>query len=491
MDPWFSPYGAFQASWFQFPENAHLLGEELLTPSAIVISHEHIDHVDRWFLSRVNPSVPVIIPRYPSPELRTKVEAAGRAEIIEVEPWEAVSVADGVTVFFVSEVSPMNHDSAIVAMGDGRTILNLNDARLTPRQFREVRKRVGGRIDVFTAQGSGASWHPMVYDMPEERKRPISRAKRMAKFRYVAAAVKLLEPGITIPFAGPMCFLDPELFPYNSEMEGGVFPDQEQVVQGLRGRGIAEAEVLLPGDTWDVGGGARIPDPTWAEFRFGDRWDYLKDYAGRKQDAIAEVRTEYPDPAGSLWEPFREYFQRLLDMSPYFNRRIGMRVGFDVVGPEGGQWAVDFRPGSEGVYDEIGECGYRYRFESRWLPPILEGRVPWEDFFLTLRFRAWRDPDVYNDHLLGLLKFAEEDAFQAVEEYETRSAEAESITIHANGCVYEVQRHCPHAGGDLEETGEVLPDQRLRCLNHYYEFDLETGRCLNGSVPNLRTRRVQ
>lgn len=51
--------------------------------------------------------------------------------------------------------------------------------------------------------------------------------------------------------------------------------------------------------------------------------------------------------------------------------------------------------------------GYRYRFASRWLPPLLAGTVPWEDFFLSLRFhQTWRVPDVYSDHLLGLLNFA-------------------------------------------------------------------------------------
>jgi L-ascorbate metabolism protein UlaG (beta-lactamase superfamily) len=27
IDPWFAPEGAFQASWFQFPDNSALLGD--------------------------------------------------------------------------------------------------------------------------------------------------------------------------------------------------------------------------------------------------------------------------------------------------------------------------------------------------------------------------------------------------------------------------------------------------------------------------------
>ena len=73
MDPWFSPEGAFQASWFQFPDNSHLLSPELLSPTAIAVSHEHLDHIDPWFLSKVPATVPVIIPRYPSPVLKQKI----------------------------------------------------------------------------------------------------------------------------------------------------------------------------------------------------------------------------------------------------------------------------------------------------------------------------------------------------------------------------------------------------------------------------------
>ncbi len=45
-DPWFSPEGAFQASWFQYPSNEAPLESALDNPAAILISHEHMDHVD-------------------------------------------------------------------------------------------------------------------------------------------------------------------------------------------------------------------------------------------------------------------------------------------------------------------------------------------------------------------------------------------------------------------------------------------------------------
>jgi len=168
VDPWFSPEGAFQASWFQYPDNHHLLNTPIFNPSAIVISHEHLDHIDPWFLAQIPSNVPAFIPQYPSPVLREKIESIGPRQIIEVPAWEKVEIAPGTTVFFVNEVSPMNHDSAIVISGDGQTLLNMNDARLVPVQLHSIKVAVGGVIDLFALQGSGASWHPMCYHYDSE-----------------------------------------------------------------------------------------------------------------------------------------------------------------------------------------------------------------------------------------------------------------------------------------------------------------------------------
>lgn len=489
-DPWFSPEGAFQASWHQFPANDHLLESgNLFSPTAIAISHEHLDHVDPWFLARVPASVPVIVPRYPSPALRRKIELGGPREIIELGQWEVFELSEGTTIFFVSE-PPMNHDSAMVIQGDGQSLLNLNDARLFPVQFREIRQRVGGTIDVFSFQGAGASWYPMCYRYPNERAEKLSAQKRITKFAYCFRAMRVIEPVIGLPFAGPPAFLDPTLMKHNAEMECGIFPDQQQIADWLSKRRIDNTAVLLPGDEWDADERTKTAHSHFSAFSFSDRWSYLEEYAERRKGNVEAVLDRHPHPEESLWPHFKEYFEELIGLSPYFNAKIGIRIGFEVTGAGGGGWSVDFRPGSEAVLDRLGDCAYNYRFESRWLPSILEGRVPWEDFFLSLRFEAWRDPDLYNDHLLGLLKFADPVALRRVESFETGLGSDERITIHSEGHVYSISRYCPHAGNDLLNTGEVQPGGTLTCLAHHYEFELATGRCVNGSCGPLEVEEL-
>ena len=488
MDPWFSPRGAFFGSWFQFPDNAHLL-DRLEKPTAVVISHEHLDHVDPWFLSRLPAEVPVVVPHYPSPVLRQKILQGGERDILELAQWEVHEFAPDTRLFFVSE-PPMNHDSAMVLEADGQVLLNMNDARLFPVQFREIRRRVGGTIDIFAFQGAGASWYPMCYDYPAERSMELSRQKRLAKFQYCLRSMKVVEPKMGLPCAGPPAFLDPVLFEHNREMEEGIFPDQQQVADWLARCKVDNTCVLLPGDAWDAEGETKIADEHWHDFRFEDRWTYLEAFAERRQAEVRSVYERYPEPEESLWEPFEDFFRRLLEMNAYFNRKIDMPVAFDIQGPGGGQWTVDFRSGEEGVSQGIDRPGYLYRFDSRWLPPLLDGRQPWEDFFLSLRFEAERNPDRYNDHLLGLLKFAEPEALREVEEFEATLDTDERVTIHFGGEAYSVSRFCPHAGADLLKNGEILPDGTLRCLAHHYDFDLITGRCLNGNCDNLKVDKL-
>jgi len=251
-------------------------------------------------------------------------------------------------------------------------------------------------------------------------------------------------------------------------------------------KGSPNNVLLLPGDAWDLNLRMKLADPRWRGFSFKDRDKYLASYAKRRREHVDAVLARHPDPKGSLWEPFKTHFEHMLTLSPYFNRKINMPVGFDIVGAGGGQWTVDFRPGQERASKGIDRWGYKFRFQSRWLPMLIDGSTPWEDFLLSLRLLASRDPDLYNDHLLGLLKFADPEALKAVEDFETAEKTDEWITIHSEGRLYKVSRYCPHAGNDLLNTGEILPGGILQCGAHHYDFDLKTGRCLNSECAPLK-----
>ena len=61
FDPWFNPQGTFMNSWHQFPDNSHLLTDDMFTNlDFLYISHAHNDHCDEWTLKKVDKSTKVI-----------------------------------------------------------------------------------------------------------------------------------------------------------------------------------------------------------------------------------------------------------------------------------------------------------------------------------------------------------------------------------------------------------------------------------------------
>ena len=53
-----------------------------------------------------------------------------------------------------------------------------------------------------------------------------------------------------------------------------------------------------------------------------------------------------------------------------------------------------------------------------------------------------------------------------------------------------VQRSCPHLKADLTRFGEEK-DGILTCTLHGWQFDLETGRCLNSDDRRLYTEKIE
>jgi L-ascorbate metabolism protein UlaG (beta-lactamase superfamily)/nitrite reductase/ring-hydroxylating ferredoxin subunit len=494
MDPWFSARGAFQAAWYQFPSNAHVDRATLLDCDYVTVSHEHLDHMDLSVLTALPATAAVLVPRYPSPNFRDRLKAAGVANVIEVPAWHRFRLNErGDWLTFIPEQSPMCHDSAVLVSAGGASLLHCNDARLTVGQARRAAIECGGRLDVLAAQMASATWHPICYDYPPEQMAQICAAKRAGKFRAVSQFVRMVKPELAVPFAGPMCFLDPELQHYNHWLKApGLFPDQRQAAEFLAKR-LPGQDVgrWLPGDVYEPLARRRTPDSMWRDFDFADTDEYLDSYAASRHSDIETVRAAYPEPGTDLRDAFVEHFRRLGEMSPYFLERIDMTVRFELTGAVEGRWDVDLRPGGVRV-DLNGRARspeYGFRLDSRWLAPVIFGQIAWEDLLLSLRFSAWRHPDLYNDYLIGLLKHAEPQALQAVEAYELSRSSDEKIVVEAPGGRYEIGRYCPHAGEDLA-VGSTVTAGVLRCLGHNLEFDLATGTCLNARCDPLITRRL-
>jgi UDP-MurNAc hydroxylase len=297
-----------------------------------------------------------------------------------------------------------------------------------------------------------------------------------------------MRPRTVVINAGPPAFLDPQLHQANADPS---FPSPAEsrawfATMGYRGR----VEAPLPGDEIDLRTGEMTEDPAMhGEFSWAEAASYVERYARRCEPVIAAAyrradELRLPDMDAAV----HEHFTAMLALSPYFNARIDLKLCLDIEGPQAGRWLIAFgrSPGVRKARDED-EYQYLCRMHSRWLKRILLEGAPWEDFFLSLRFNAVRTPDIYNDHLLGLMKFNDAASLASVERYERSLSDDTIVRTAPDGTRYEIARYCPHAGAALDHG--PIDGHRLTCLNHHYVFNLDTGRCLTGNC-GLRTRRL-
>lgn len=495
LDPWLGPDGAFLGSWHQYPRNDHLDVPALLDVDWVAISHEHLDHFDPWVTTRLQSRTRVLIPQYPSTAFRDRLSTVCAREIIEIPAWERFPIDNrGSWITAIPELSPMCHDAAFLVVIDGHAVLHCNDARLTAAQARRAKHEAGGTLDVMALQASGASWHPICYEYPPEEFAEVAMSKRVSKLRAVQRLVRQTEPTLAVPFAGPPCFLDEDLFALNEALrqEGGAFCDAKAATEWLREHLPGQRwDYFKPGDAIELGDGRITRDPVSAGFDYSDEGlsAYLTAYAADRAGAATKARADHPDPGADLFERFSRHFAHLAGLSDYFLSRIDMLVRFDIQGAHGGVWDVRLTPGDVTVREADPQARPHYRIttEARWLDAVLTGRIAWEDLLISFRLSLYRDPDVYNDYLVGLLKHANTPALQAVEEYETRRDESERIVVNSKGRDYDIPRYCPHAGEDLS-IGAVVDDGRLHCLAHNFTFDLATGECINARSTNLTSR---
>ena len=302
-DPWLSPGGAFLGSWFPFPDNAHLLTPEVLDVDLVVVSHEHLDHLDLDLIASLPETVPVVVPRYPSTIMERRLRAIGRTRIVVLDAWQRYALNDHDWLTVIPEQCPMSHDSAVLFMISGHSVMHTNDARISLAQARRAMTEVGGELDVMGVQMSGASWHPVRYEYDEVERERISTIKRVGKFKAVTRLVRQVQPRLVMPYAGPPCFLDDDLFELNSGLHpGGIFPDQGEALAWLADRLPTQpGACLLPGDRIALDRLEVIRDPHWDGFSLDsgpdERRRYLADYAARRRPAIEAAWAANPQAA--------------------------------------------------------------------------------------------------------------------------------------------------------------------------------------------------
>lgn len=493
-DPWLSPEGAFDGAWFQFPRNHHLaswVNERLERSSKarfIYISHEHKDHFDLDFLKNLAcREFTLVVPMYRRTILRETLAGYVCKGMSVLKDRETIQFPGGGITLYLDD-SELNRDSAIVVEGDGKNFLNLNDCKLYDRVG--VIRDKHGKIDAFACQFSGATWHPTCYEYSSDQRQRISRKKRLAKFETVARAIETLQPVYYLPSAGPACFLDPRLMYLNFEPES-IFPQALEFLSYLERRirgGNTQWTNWMPGDFLDLKGrgfvacGSERVDPLNTE-------SYLKDYARSYAGIFASFYqaldgTEIEKQRKRLCECLSEKLEHLT-----LRDRVPIPLYFNFSESPHPLIQVDFRRNQVCLVESISETEYySITAPARQVIRVLDKQLTWEDFALTFRMRLRRSPDQYQPLIQAFLIMEIEDLKWFCDKLITLEQTQSRIIVDTNAARYQIDRYCPHQGGDLA-TGWA--DDRLwTCPRHRWQFDLEKhGKCTSSNC-SINAERI-
>jgi UDP-MurNAc hydroxylase len=496
-DPWMSEHGAFDAGWMQLPRNHHLAElprrslEEPGKARFLYVSHEHEDHFDRAFLESIGRrDFTIVAPRFARSAMRDFIDRYGCREAVYCEDGQEVAFPGGRLKLYVSD-SALNRDSALLVRGDGRTFLDLNDCKIHDRLAAIAAAE--GTVDVFTAQFSGAVWHPTCYEYDSLTYAAISRKKMFSKFEAVARAILALRPRAFVSSAGPACFLDPDLLHLNFQPVS-IFPRAPRLFAYLARRLRDFRPVLIepmPGDVIDA---ERCEAISLAAERLTDATfeTHVRAYADRMSPLYAERRQRAASARGEeVLGRLAAELSRKLDA---FALRARVTFPLYVVLEELPERAlhVDFAAGRVEVVCAV-PAADRYVLRARAfdVARILDRAITWEEFFLSFRLRLSRIPDRYDPLMHGFLALEAEDLPHLCRTVLANEARQERIVVEAGGRRYSVVRYCPHQGADLSEAW-IEKDGYLVCPRHRWQFDLKDGgRCVGSTGCSIAARCIE
>jgi UDP-MurNAc hydroxylase len=454
IDPWLNDTGAFFGSWHQWPPNGHLrdkvrnrcAGKSL----SIFLTHEHQDHFDQSTLELFasHPRCTVYIPAYKDKFL---LDALGGMKLNAVELAEGESAGSAIRWRIFIDDSGINHDSAIFVQAPGFTFFNQNDCKIFDRL--QMLKKELGEIDYYSVQFSGANWHPACFDLPDHQRRLLARKKVLSKLRNVLTGVKILAPREFVPAAGPAFF--PFLDPALSSGNGTIFIHQDELGKYLAQNGIANVLYPRPGQRIAAETDRTpIPGPTARD--------------------IARYRATHRDVWRDLGDSFsKQRFAQVLQ------RRLDLIAGIDLP-PGTPSVAFNWGPSDED-WLQADLANNKLLTARQPEPPcvtvtagtryfsLMCGADRWQDIVLSMQARVQRTPDVYNT-LANIFLFADESNLRQ-SLLQNLNLSKERIVIEHRGQKYEINRYCPHQGGDLAYAS-IDDDMNVVCPRHSWRFDL-------------------
>jgi len=385
MDPWLTD-PTYHGTWWHFPP-LQLGVRDLPRIDYLYVSHEHPDHFDPPTLGQLDKSIQVVIPDYRKKRFRDRVAALGFRRIAELPYGTDFVCGDSGLALTLIAPDRAWDDSAILLRHDGATVLNVNDCHLAEATLGALGDQHS--IDLAFLTFTGASQYPGCFDFPLASR--IERAlysKRSHLEEFIHWA-QLLKTRRAVPAAGNHALLAEDQLFLNTPMYANTPAD---AIEALR-HGAPEIEGLQmnPGDTWTPGGGHQRyrAAPDWSR-----RMEMIEELSQGVRARAAEYFASEAAAPPDLAERFAAYFNGLLSRDPSIAPGINLCVWWTVTGPQGGEWAIDFRRRADWVQrGEPDDWNLHITIPDKLVYKGVSGQGVWDDIILSFRVRLARRPD--------------------------------------------------------------------------------------------------
>jgi len=239
-DPWIEG-AVFNGGW-RLMSPTKMRYDDFANVTHIWFSHEHPDHFFPPNLKNIaepiRRKITVLFHETRDKRVVDVCRSLGFA-VQELPNRTAVRIGDDFTI-----VCGRNDliDSWIAILGEGKTVLNLNDCVFPKNDELSTMRSQIGKVDLLLSQFSYANWVGNPGDVATHR------AHAMKKRVQMRAQIEMFRPRQFIPFASYVYFCHEENFYMNQSVNriGDIF-------RFLTDELGQETVVLYPGDQWEVG----------------------------------------------------------------------------------------------------------------------------------------------------------------------------------------------------------------------------------------------
>lgn len=202
-DPWYKG-AAFQDGWSLLCDESHDINN--LDFDYIWISHEHPDHFSIETILSLNKPTKFIYQKTSDQKVKKFLEAKGH-EVLELEDSKTVKINEIELTLFICD----GYDSSLLfKFSDGKTFLNVNDARLDlDNELSKIKPFCEESIDIVAVQFSYANWAGNANDevMPSHQQELVNKKN--------IEICNALNPKAVMLFAGFIYYCHEENFYWN------------------------------------------------------------------------------------------------------------------------------------------------------------------------------------------------------------------------------------------------------------------------------------